>query len=133
MGIETIVKIKIRIRHMTKRFKFYTFGIITFITLALILLQIHLIKKDDNELNTTQTEYDEAGGTKPNMETEEDTPLTIEEYLSFRKEMQLARYYDSVFLKMPDASLIAILTKIGTDANIEEIAKEYIQNRAMYD
>ena len=58
---------------------------------------------------------------------------TIEQVLNARKEVQNQRYADSVFLHMPDESLLSVLMKIGTESSIAEIVKEYDVDRRFHD
>ena len=58
---------------------------------------------------------------------------TIEQVLQARKNVQLQKYADSVFLHMPDESLLSVLMKIGTESSIAEIVKEYDVDRRFHD
>lgn len=58
---------------------------------------------------------------------------TIDDVLQARQNILQCQYYDSVFLHMPEIPLIAVLMKLGTDASNTEIAREYLNNRKIYD
>lgn len=59
--------------------------------------------------------------------------VTIDDVLETRKEILKCQYYDSVFLHMPETPLIAVLMKLGTDVSNAEIAREYLNNKKLYD
>lgn len=61
------------------------------------------------------------------------TNVTIDDILETRRSILECQYQDSVFLHMPETSLIAVLMKLGTDATNTEIVKEYLNNRKIYD
>lgn len=54
-----------------------------------------------------------------------ETPPTIDEIVSLRREIIENRKIDSVYLSMSDLELTAILMKIGTNTTITEIVEAY--------
>lgn len=58
---------------------------------------------------------------------------TLQEVLTFREEMRLDKYVDSVFLCMPEQILTQILVTKGTDLSTHEIVAIYIGSKDFYD
>lgn len=57
---------------------------------------------------------------------------TVQEVLEARKLTKESQRKDSVFMAMPEAALIAVLMKIGTESTIEQIVQEYEANPDLY-
>lgn len=57
---------------------------------------------------------------------------TVEDVLLARKLTKESQRKDSVFMAMPEAALIAVLMKIGTESTIEQIVQEYEANPDLY-
>lgn len=62
----------------------------------------------------------------------EEETITIDDILDMRRQEVELRYLDSVYLNMPEVSLIAILMKFGTDMSHTDIAKEYLKHKKNY-
>lgn len=58
--------------------------------------------------------------------------VTISDVLISRETVRESKRVDEVFMNMPDPVLIAVLSKIGTDATIAEIVYEYEYNKDYY-
>lgn len=58
---------------------------------------------------------------------------TIGEILRNREARKRARFFDSVFLDMPEMVLISVLMEVGSAISTDSIAKEYLKNKPYYD
>lgn len=58
--------------------------------------------------------------------------VTISDVLISRETVRESKRVDEVFMNMPDPILIAVLSKIGTDATVSDIVYEYEYNKDYY-
>lgn len=60
-------------------------------------------------------------------------PTSITEILQLRDDVRQGEHYDSIFLHMPDAPLIAILLQYGTDLSMSDIGRIYEEDQQTWD
>lgn len=58
--------------------------------------------------------------------------VTIDDVLISRETVRESKRVDDVFMNLPSSILVAVLSKIGTDATIAEIVYEYEYNKDYY-
>lgn len=82
--------------------------------------------------NMFHQEQDEVMTVEPVIKRDTIKMPTVQEVLEARKLTKESQRKDSVFMAMPEAALIAVLMKIGTESTIEQIVQEYETNPDLY-
>lgn len=105
------------------------FGSIVLIIIALIAISAAYLAKD--AISSYVSKFKSVEEPVNNTDTVYKT-LTIEDVLIARETVRESNRVDNVFMNIADPILVAILSRIGTDATIAEIVCEYENNNEYY-
>lgn len=103
---------------------------IVIIILAIIAGSVGYLAKD-----TISSYFDKNKVTEESTIVHPDTvyeSVTIDDILISRETVRENKRVDDVFMNLPSPILVAVLSKIGTDATIAEIVYEYEYNKDYY-